>query len=177
MIGRKDQDRPVTENGIEVMARERFMLADDHIVGLLADDQVVAGIGADVAFDAGPQLSNATRAEELQMAEFRRARKEMHVGFDEAWNDTAPRCVDDAGAGTLLGHDVGVAAHPQDAVARNRHGLGPRARRIHGERSSAGDDERGSHASVSSQSMPSSRIMAAQAGRAVTSPTSWPICG
>lgn len=84
------------------MAGHRFVLAEDDVIRLLADDQVIAGVAARKSLGARLQLVEAARAEELQVREFRRPGEEVHVALDEAGDDAAAPGIGDAGRSPLF---------------------------------------------------------------------------
>ncbi len=179
VVGREDEERPVLHDAVEVVAGQRLVLADDDVVRLLADDEVVArDCLSDIGLRAGLQLVEAARAEKLQVLEFGRPGKEMHVAFDEAGDDGGAPGIDHAGRGPLLTHaHLAIAAHAADTVPGNGNRLGPGTGLVHGEDGGIGDDDVCTHVRGPFQLMPSAAIMARQAGRWVTRSTSRLICG
>ena len=171
MVRRKDEDRPVLHDPVEMVARQRLVLADDDVVRLLADDQVIARVLAQVSVGARLQFIEAARAEELEVRQFGGAREQVHVALDEAGHHGAASGVHHAGGSALLRHDFSMSSQAHDSIPGNGNRVGRRASRVHGENGRIGDDERSSHVARGPfQSMPSASIIAFHAGRAVTRP-------
>ena len=177
VIGREDEERPVLHDAIEMMAGQRLGLGDDDVVRLLADHEIASGIVFQVGQRAGLQLVESLRARQLQMLEFGRAGKEMHVGFDKAGRDGGTPGIDHPRRGPLLRCNLAIAAHRGDTVAGDRQRLGLGTGVVHGEDGGIFDDDVCTHVRGPFQLMPSAAIMARQAGRWVTRSTSRLICG
>ena len=171
MVGREDDDRPVPHDPVEVMARQRFVLADDHVIRLAADHEVVAGMLLQIGLGARLQLLEAARAGEVEVGEFGCTREQVHVAFDEARDDGSAPGIDHAGVGTLITHHLSMSPQAHDPIPGNGNRFGGRTSLVHGQDGGIGDDERCSHDARSPfQSMPSASIIAAHEGRAVTRP-------
>ena len=134
--------RPVRQDGIEMMPRHP-LIAEDGIVGALRDQHRRIGPRGCIGENRILQGTEPMHAGKLQMRQFGRAGKEMHMRFDEAGKHRAALGVDDCGGGALESLDGGAAAHGQDGTILDGNGFGSRIGIIHGQHAAIDDDEIG----------------------------------
>ena len=145
MVRRIDQEGPVTDDTVEVVTGDGFVGPEDDVVGLLADDEIIARVAGDVLQRPGLHRREARDAVKLQVIEFGGSGKQMHVAFDETRNDGGTLGIDDAGLLPLLTQDLRIGPQVADAIPGNGQRFGARPGSVHGEDGGVGDDQISTH--------------------------------
>ena len=142
MVGRNEEKRTVRRDSVQLVA-VGSCIAENEIVGAVADEQGQVRIFSGVSGYRLAQRSLAADADQRQLREAERASEDMHVGFVEARHDRSAGGIDDARGGAGQLQDIGARADLDDAVSGNGNGFGARQRLIHRDDIALLDDDIG----------------------------------
>ena len=145
MIRRKHHEGLVRHDPVKVMAGNSQAVAQDSIVGLVGDDQFVRAPRRHPGHHRIAQGIKAHDAEEVEIGKLSRTGKEMHVGLDEAGQDTCALRIYHTGRRVFQAGDLRVAANGKNFPARHGNRLSAGPQLVHGEDGGIFDDEVGRH--------------------------------
>ena len=148
MIGREHDEGPVGNDPVEMLSRHALGVRKDRVIRLLADQQPRARPRRRITSDRLFQRLKAMHTLKLQVVDLGRAGKEMHMRFDQAWQNRAALRIDDARRGLLVRQCRLRIAYEQNLIAGDRHGFRVRQGLIHRDDPSVGDDDVSTHAFV-----------------------------
>ena len=122
MVGSRHREGPVGDDAVEMMTRHR--IGQDRVVDASADKQSGVRTLCCECLDRVAQRVETMHTRQMQIVKLGRAAEQMHMRFDEAWQDRAAPGIDDAGAGPFVVANAIAICDRNYLIAFDGNGLG-----------------------------------------------------